>query len=223
MAATDDSLETYTHLPIRIDPQTKQISAPSADRSIQKALQHVNALHTAFKNVETPSNIPPPPVPVNPKRSAQITKLRESANTAQRKGQYQEAIRLWSFAIDMATGRPGWEPIGLVRAELADLFLGRANAEAAAQQWIEAWKDAESSTECKRGPGQGPNGEKIPGNPKAFIVAGRCLSEMGKWIQAVEWLERAVDTEGKEGEDGKELVKMLEQARKQLERGGMYH
>ena len=219
MGATEDSLETYTHIPIHVDPQTKQVSALSSDRSVQDALQHLNALHTAFKNVETPNKIPPPPVPVNPKRSAQITKLRESASAAQRKGQHSEAIRLWSFAIDMANGRPGWEPTGLIRTELADLFLGRANAEAAAQQWVEAWKDAESSTECKRGPGQGPNGEKIPGNPKAFIVAGRCLSEMGKWTEAVAWLERAIDNEGEDGEDGRELVKMLEQTRKQLERG----
>ncbi|KIW62157.1 hypothetical protein PV04_10358 [Phialophora macrospora] len=217
MAATDDALETYTHLPLHIDPQTKQISVLSSNKELQQAIANINNLHNSFKSLDTPNNIPPPPLPVNPKRSGQIQKLRESAVASARKGQHQDAIRLLGVGIDMAAGRPGWEPMGLAREELAHMYLSRAGAHADVQNWPESLKDAECSIECKRGPGQGPNGEKVPGNAKAYIVGGRCLMEMGRWQEAVEWLEKAIEIEGKEGDDGRELMRRLTEAKKRAE------
>jgi translocation protein SEC72 len=214
MATTDDALETYTHLPIHIDPQTKQISILSSDKAVQDAVATVNKLHNSFKSLETPNNIPPPPLPVNPKRSGQIQKLRESAVASSRKGQHQDAVRLLGVGIDMAAGRPSWEPMGLAREELALMYLSRAGALSDVQNWPEALKDAECSLECKRGPGQGPNGERVPGNAKAYIVGGRCLMEMGRWQDAVEWLEKAIEVEGMEGEDGRELMRRLIESKK---------
>lgn len=219
MASTEDTLETYTQLPLEIDPVSKRISAPaSCGQSVHDAVTVLNALHTSLKQLDTPNSIPPPPIPVNPKRSAQIAKMRETANAAYRKGHYVEAVRLWDFAIGMAIGRPGWEPMALARDELASLYLARANSSFAAQNWVEAFKDAECSTECRRGPATGPNGENIAGNPKAFVIAGKALLEMGRYHDAVEWLERAIEIEGREGEDGKELVRLLAQARKENEK-----
>ncbi|KAJ9603209.1 hypothetical protein H2200_012504 [Cladophialophora chaetospira] len=214
MGSTDDALETYTHLPLHVDPQTKQVSVLSSDKALQDAIANINKLHTAFKALETPNNIPPPALPVNPKRSGQIQKLRESAVASARKGQHQDAVRVLSVGIDMAAGRPGWEPFGLAKEELAMMYLSRAGALCDLQSWPEAFKDAECSVECKRGPGQGPNGEKVPGNPKAYIVGGRCLMEMGRWQDAVEWLERAIEIEGKDGDDGRELTRRLTEAKK---------
>lgn len=217
MASSDDALETYTHLPIQIDPQTKQVSILSSNKDLQDAVANINKLHTALKALETPNNIPPPPLPVNPKRSGQIQKLRESAVASSRKGQHADAIRLLGVGIDMAAARPGWEPMGLAREELALMYLSRAAAYADGQNWVEGLKDAECSLECKRGPGQGPNGEKVPGNAKAYIVGGRCLMEMGRWSDAVEWLQRALEVEGNEGDDGRELMRRLAEARTHTE------
>ena len=214
MAATEESLETYTHLPVHIDPASKQVSVASPDKSVQEAIVAVNALHASFKNLENANNIPPPPVPVNPKRSAQINKLRESAGQSAKKGQYQDAIRILTVAIDMAATRPGWEPIGLVREELGLCYLARAAANTEANNWVEGWKDAESSTECKRGPQTTPQAQRIPGNPKAFILGGRCLLEMSRFDEAVKWLERAIEIEGQEGPDGAHLGKLLEEAKR---------
>ncbi len=217
MASTDDTLETYTHLPLHIDPQTKQVSVLSSDKALQEAVANLNSLHGALKALETPNNIPPPPLPVNPKRSGNVQKLRESAANASRKGQHADAIRLLGVAIDMAAARPGWEPMGLAREELALMYLSRAAANAGSQNWPEGLVDAECSLECKRGPGQGPNGEKIPGNAKAYIVGGRCLMEMARWDDAVEWLERAVEIEGIQGDDGRELMRLLAESKKHVE------
>ena len=85
MATTDDALETYTHLPVHIDAASKQVSVTSSDRAVQEAIATVNALHVSFKTLETANSVPPPPVPVNPKRSAQINKLRESAGQVRRR------------------------------------------------------------------------------------------------------------------------------------------
>ncbi len=218
MATTEDSLETYTHLPLHIDPSTKQVSVTSSDSAVQEAVATVNALHNSFKSLETANNVPPPPVPVNPKRTAQINKLRESAQQSAKKGQFQDAIRLLTVAIDMATARPGWEPSGLAREELALCYLARAAANAEANNWVEGWKDAESSTECKRGPQTTPQGQRIPGNPRAFILGGRCLLEMGRSEEALKWAERAIEIEGREGPDGAQLGQLLEEAKRRCER-----
>ena len=100
-----DPLETYTHIPIHLDPSTKTLSLPGSSssypRATHDALTALNALHTQLKTLETPSQIPPPPVPVNPKRSAQIAKLRDAALSSHKKGDFGGAVRLWGYAIDM--------------------------------------------------------------------------------------------------------------------------
>lgn len=203
MAALDPS-ETYTHLPLSLDPTSKIVSVPSqsGDASLQSHVAALNALHQSMKSLDTPNQVPPPPVPVNPKLSSQITKMREQAGTAHRKGNYGEAIRLYGFAINMANHRPVWEPVGLVRDELALLYSNRAQSHMAGQSWVEGWKDAECSVECKR-----------MGNHKAWWRAGKCLCEMGRWTDAVEWLTKSLDAEGREGEGGKELSSLLEEAK----------
>jgi len=108
-----------------MDPSSKAISAPqSSHPPLQTELQALNELHTAFKNLETP--VPPPPVPVNPKRSAQITKLRESGNTHYKKGAYGEAIQMYTLGIKMALSPTICEPAALIRAEAAGLHANGA-------------------------------------------------------------------------------------------------
>lgn len=218
MATSDDALETYNHLPVHIDPASKQISITSSDKSLQEAIATINNLHQSFKSLDTPNHAPPPPIPVKPQRSAQIQKLRDSAAISARKGQLDDAIRMLSLAIDMASSRPAWEPVGLVREELAICYMARANVHVLGQNWVSGWKDAECSTECKRGPQTGPNGEKAPGNSRAFVLGGTCLVEMCRWADAVKWLERAIEIEGADGDDGREMQRLLAQAKARAEK-----
>ncbi|KAJ5134705.1 hypothetical protein N7526_006070 [Penicillium atrosanguineum] len=111
-------IDIFNQYPLHIDPQTKSISLPQSSAytptqitAINAELQELNDLHRSFLSIEGPAGIPPPPLPVNPKRSAQITKLRDSANATYRKGNHVEAVRLYTYAIDMALSRPGWEPV----------------------------------------------------------------------------------------------------------------
>jgi translocation protein SEC72 len=185
-----ESLETYTSLPIQMDPQTKVLSVTGASNSALTAeLVALNALHKSLLSVDTPTGTPPPPVPVNPKRSAQIGKLRESGNTEFRKGNHAAAIRMYSLAIEMALGRPSWEPSGLVREEVSGLLSNRAQANMALQNWGEGAVDAEASVEMKR-----------VGNAKAWWRRGKCLLEMGRLEEAQTWVNQALEFESQESD-----------------------
>ncbi|KAI9746649.1 MAG: hypothetical protein M1818_000363 [Claussenomyces sp. TS43310] len=201
----DDS-GTFTLLPLHIDPSTKAISSTqqSTPRALDEELTTLNQLHRALLTLEGTTTTPPPPVPVNPKRSANITKLRESGNGEFRKGRHAEALRFYSLGLQMALTRPLWEPSGLVRDEVAGLLANRAQAHMALQNWAEGAVDAEGSVEAK----------KI-GNAKAWWRRGRCLVEMGRFDEAREWVGRGLEVEGNEAD----LVGLLKEVESRIAKG----
>ncbi|KAF2490605.1 hypothetical protein BU16DRAFT_575289 [Lophium mytilinum] len=185
-----ETSDTFTLLPLNLDPTSKAISsATPASTALAEELTALNQLHRALLGLEAPHTVPPPPIPVNPKRSAQITKLRESGNADFRKNKFPEAIRMYSIGIDMALGRPGWEPSGLVREEVSALFANRAQAHMSLQQWVEGALDAESSVEMRK-----------VGNAKAWWRRGKCLQEMGRVEEASEWVGQALEFEAAEAD-----------------------
>ncbi|KAF2654255.1 hypothetical protein K491DRAFT_694019 [Lophiostoma macrostomum CBS 122681] len=183
-----ETADTFTLLPLEMDEKTKAISAPNdASNALATELATLNALHRSLLSVDTPTGTPPPPVPVNPKRSAQIGKLRDSGNADFRKGNYAGAVRMYSFAIDMALGRPQWEPSGLVREEVSGLLSNRAQAHMGQQNWAEGAVDALASVEMRKNP-----------NAKAWWRRGKCLLEMGRMEEAEMWVKQALEFEATE-------------------------
>jgi translocation protein SEC72 len=179
-------MDTFTQLPVVIDPVSKAVSGlASANPRLNEELTTLNALHKSILSLETPA--PPPPVPVNPKRSAQIQKLRESGNVSYKKAAYGDAVKMYSLGIQMALGRPGWEPAALVREELSVLYSNRAQAHMGMQAWPEALNDAELSVEMKP-----------QANSKAWWRKGRALVEMGRLEEARGWVGRALEFEGRD-------------------------
>jgi translocation protein SEC72 len=214
--------DTYIQLPLQIDPASKAISVPASsdNKALATELTALNTLHRTLLNLDTPIPPPPPPPhppttpprhkkpphppPVNPKRSAQIQKLRESGNASFRKSNYAEAIRMYTFGIEMAIGRPGWEPSSLVRDEVSALYANRAQAHMAMQNWPQAMLDAESSVEMKK-----------VANTKAWWRKGRCLVEMGRLEEAKAWVESGLIVEA--DADLKALAKEIEKATRKKE------
>ncbi|KAK5660188.1 hypothetical protein OQA88_13658 [Cercophora sp. LCS_1] len=194
-------LETFTLLPLKLDPQSKEVSSPSASRALAAELEALNALHRSLRGLDAPHVVPPPPVPVNPKRSANVTKLRESGNAEYRKGRYAEAIRFYGLGLQMALTRPAWEPSQLVREEVQLIYSNRAQAHMQLQNWPEAAADAEASVEAKR-----------QGNAKAWFRRGKCLVEMGRLEEAKEWVGKGLEVEGEE----KELMELLKEIETKL-------
>ena len=177
-----ETLETFTQLPLTIDPATKALT--SSDPTLTADLADLTKLHRLFLALETPSQVPPPPVPVQPKRSVQITKLRESGNLAYKRASFPDAVKMYDLAIRMASDRPPWEASGLVREELAGLYNNRAQAFMAQKMWAEGSVDAECSVEVKR-----------VGNVKAWWRRGQCLREMGRFEEAAEWIKGGLEFE----------------------------
>jgi translocation protein SEC72 len=203
-------LDTFNLLPLTLDPQSKAVlptsSPSSSSRALTAELETLNTLHRSLQSLEGPATVPPPPVPVNPKRSAQITKLRESGNGEFRKGKFADAMRFYTLGLQMALTRPLWEPSGLVRDEIAGLYAARAQAHMALQDWVEGAVDAECSVEAKR-----------VGNAKAWWRRGRCLFEMGRLEEAREWTGKGLEMQG-EDTDLVALMKEIE-ARTAKEKG----
>ncbi|MCJ1435787.1 hypothetical protein MMC27_005162 [Xylographa pallens] len=213
--------DTFTLLPLHLDPTSKAISCPSLNSSpIATELALLNATHRSLLTLDTPHSVPPPPLPLNPKRSAAIQKMREQGNASlARKGgtasaanaqaHTQEAIKLYSYALEMALTRLPWEPASIVRDEVAILMSNRAQAHMGLQSWPEGAADAETSVELK----------PAPGNGKAWWRRGKCLAEMGRWEEAAEWIARGIETGGDESAELKALgVEVQSQLAKQRER-----
>lgn len=179
-----DSSDVFEYIPITIDSATKKVSSSSKspNHALENELEALNTLHRQMVGLETPNSIPPPPVPVNPKRSQQIGKLRETGNNEFRKGKHQDAIKMYTLAIDMAKTRPGWEPAGLVREEIAALYANRAQAHMSMREWAEGAIDAQASVDMR-----------AVNNTKGWWRRSKCLMEMGRIEEAQEAVKKGLE------------------------------
>lgn len=180
--AAPEGPETFTQVPLTLDASTKAVS--SSQPSLADHIDELNRFHRHIVALDTPNQNIPPPAPVNPKRSVQIGKLRESGNASFKKGSFSDAVKMYDLAIRMALERPPWEASGLVREELSALHGNRAQALMGLQEWPEAALDAKISTEMKR-----------VGNIKGWWRRGQCLKEMGRLEEARDWLKQGVEFE----------------------------
>ncbi|KAF4589520.1 tetratricopeptide repeat domain containing protein [Ophiocordyceps camponoti-floridani] len=200
-------MSDFTHfdlLPLQMDPSSKAIATSQPTRAMTTELEQLNTLHRALLTLEAGSNgVPPPPIPVNPKRTSNVTKLRDNGNIEYRKQRYAEAVRLYTLGIQMALTRPMWEPAALVREEVSGLLANRAQAHMAMRNWPEGAVDAEASVEARR-----------VGNAKGWWRRGRCLVEMGRFDEAREWVRSGLEVEGEEAE----LVGLLKEIETTLEK-----
>ncbi|KAF3923678.1 hypothetical protein ABW20_dc0100531 [Dactylellina cionopaga] len=201
-------MDSFTLLPIVMDDSSKSLfPAPSTTPipGLTVNLADLNHLHRNLLQFD--SAIAPPPGIVNPKRSAQINKLRESGNAAFRKQTFSEAIKLYSLALDMCLGRPHWEQSGLVREEAAMIYSNRAQANIAIRSWAEGMCDAEMS--C---------GLKPKDNVKAWYRRALCLKEMGKLEDSREVLEMGSEWEAENrGKTDGDLRALLKEVLKAIE------
>lgn len=190
---------------LHIDPETNYISTSRPSRALNTELAHLNDIHHALLIQDPPvaSFIPPPPIPVNPKRTAHVSKLRDIGNSEYRKQKYSDAVGTYSLGYQVALTRPLWEPAALVREEVSALLANRAQAHMAMQAWPEGAVDAEASVEARR-----------VGNAKGWWRRGRCLVEMGRLEEAREWVKKGLEVEGEEGE----LVTLLKDIDAAIER-----
>ncbi|KAL7276885.1 hypothetical protein RUND412_000125 [Rhizina undulata] len=199
--AAANPIDTYTILPLTVSDKSVTAST-SLPADVSHELASLNALHALLHAPEIPEGIPPPPMPLNPKRSAQIDKLKNSGNIQFRTQNFPEAIKLYTLALQMALQRPPWEPSHLMRDQLQLLYSNRSQAHMGIGNWPEALADADASVFFKK-----------VGNPKAHWRKGKCLREMGRLEEAKDALEFGLEF----GSDA-DLTLMLKEVEEALAR-----
>ncbi|KAK6542464.1 hypothetical protein TWF694_006418 [Orbilia ellipsospora] len=201
-------MESFTLLPLTMEDSSKSILPLPTTVPIPDLADHLNELNSLHRNLLQFDNaIPPPPGLINPKRSAQINKLRESGNAAFRKQSFGDAVKLYSLALEMCLGRPHWEQSALVREEASMIYSNRAQANIAMRNWAEGMCDAEMS--C---------GLKPKDNVKAWYRRALCLKEMNKLEDAREVLEMGCEWEAEnQGKTDGDLRALLRDVLKLVE------
>ncbi len=147
--------DTFFALPLTYDDKTKNVVcsnhllAVCAKCNID--MTSLNQLSRAFNSLPSDAVAPPSPAkPPPPQRSAQIAKLKDSGNAAFKAHRFNEAIRFYSLAIDMALARPPWEAAALCRDETVILLCNRSAARFALNEFAESLADAEAVVELKK-------------------------------------------------------------------------
>lgn len=147
--------DTFFALPLTYDDKTKNVVcsnhllAVCAKCNID--MTSLNQLSRAFNSLPSEAVAPPSPAkPPPPQRSAQISKLKDSGNAAFKAHKFNEAIRFYSLAIDMALARPPWEAAALCRDETVILLCNRSAAKFALNEFAESLADAEAVVELKK-------------------------------------------------------------------------
>lgn len=150
-----------------------------------------NALAATLKQVK---ELPPPNAP-NPVCSAQVNRLKEEGNKYFKSGNYQEAIRYYTMAVDLSWSRPLWEPLAFqfVREELSAILSNRSAAHLALKNYVDALVDAEMVTRLKREWSKG------------WFRKGKALSAMGRAEEAAD----AFQTGLRFDQESEELKKAL--------------
>jgi translocation protein SEC72 len=147
--------DSFLLLPLKVDEKTKSVVCSNHSLPVcpkcKLDFSSLNLLHRNFNALPQEAKAPPPPnKPPHPARSAQIAKLKDSANTAFKSQKFNEAVRLYSLGIEMALTRPPWEPSALCRDETVLLLCSRSAARFALKEFPESLADAEAVVELKK-------------------------------------------------------------------------
>lgn len=147
--------DTFLTLPLQIDEKTKSVvcshhSLPVCPKC-NLDFQALNQLLRNFNSLPADQQVPPnPKKQPHPVRSAQISKLKESGLASFKIHKFNDAVKFYSLAIDMALGRPPWEVAALCRDETVILLCCRSAARFALSEFPESLADAEAAVELKK-------------------------------------------------------------------------
>jgi translocation protein SEC72 len=169
--------DSFLLLPLKWDEKTKSVVC--SNHSLPTCLKcnldftSLNLLHRNFNSLPQEAQAPPAPNQTpHPARSAQIAKLKDSANTAFKSQRFKEAVRLYSLGIEMALTRPPWEPAAICRDEAVLLLCSRSAARFALKEFPESFTDAEGVVKLKKTWAKG------------YFRAAKALQAMGRLAEA---------------------------------------
>ncbi|TIA89931.1 hypothetical protein E3P99_01833 [Wallemia hederae] len=131
---------------------TKDKRIVAADGASEKLKSVCNDINYLINKLEQHPEyaVPPPPTIMKPTRSQQFTKAKEDGNALFKQGNLDEAIRLFTVAIELAADRPPWESHVLAREELSLALSNRALCYHNKEEYDKSLVDADAVVEIKR-------------------------------------------------------------------------
>lgn len=129
---------------LHYDEKSGTVQSPTHDMGL------LNALSRSLAALPPQIAFPPPPNIVPPQRSMAINQAREQGVAAFKKGDYSDAIKFFTLAIDVAASRPLWESAQTARDELSAGLANRSAAFAAVKDWVNSLVDAEAVVQIKK-------------------------------------------------------------------------
>ncbi|GAN01599.1 conserved hypothetical protein [Mucor ambiguus] len=108
-----------------------------------------NQLAASLKSVK---EIPLPNKPIPSKIKASVNKLKLDGNQAYKLEHFEEAVKWYTSAVELAWSRPLWEPLAFqaVREELAPILSNRSAANLSLGSYVDALVDAHIVTQLKK-------------------------------------------------------------------------
>lgn len=139
------------------------------------ALAGLNALATEFAAGSILIPALPTYQPGQPnKHTGMVNRAKEQGNAAFRDKRFDEAIKAYTIAAQLAAARPLHEASEYARQELSVILCNRSAAYAAVDKWIEALCDADAAVKMRRN------------WTKAWWRKGKALTALGRLDDARE-------------------------------------
>lgn len=167
-------LQKFNLLPISYN-STSGLVEPLGDYSdplLTRELKGLNDFHKAF--LKSDFDLPPSPcISLDLVRTNQIRTACDLGIEAFKQRNFDEAIKLYTQAIEIARDRPEWENTSVVQDHLQELHRDRAQTYVWMENWPEALADAEASIDFNK-----------EDNVKAHAWKAVCLYKMGRLEEA---------------------------------------
>lgn len=165
-------MSTYRNIDLLVDGSTVYCR-PHRSESCSECdldLSPLNSLYRALLQVK--GEIPLPNA-FSQKITTQISGLRESGNKYFKEQNYPEAIKLYTYAIDMSFQRPVWEPGDLVATEVSHCLSKRSLANLNINSLVNAYVDAEWGIRLR------------PESAECYPLKGKALMGLKRYEEAV--------------------------------------
>lgn len=184
-------LEKFNLLPINFNATTGLVehSDSYSDPHLTRYLASLNTFHELF--LKSGFDVPPAPPFMDLMRDERIKTACNLGIKAFKERNFNDAIILYSKALEIARDRPEWEDATVVQKQLQELYKNRAQAYVWIGSWPEALADIEASIDFKK-----------KNNVQAHVWKAGLLERMGRLDEAKDALFYASELGASHSADG---------------------
>lgn len=184
-------LEKFNLLPIEFNATTGLVEHPDSysDPHLAQYLASLNTFHELF--LKSGFDVPPAHPFQDPMRDERVKTACNLGIKAFKESNFNDAIVLYTKALEIARDRPEWENTTVVQEQLQELYRNRAQAYVWIGSWPEALADIEANIDFKK-----------KNNSLAHVWKAGILERMGRLDEAMDALFYASENGASQSADG---------------------